>query len=175
MEQLRIKAGRFRKQGRLQDEDVEEIIKEIKDKDQITNEEEGHREELIFILQYAICIRGKKKQYAYCTKIFPTPKSKWAFQFKHNLAALATAAPPPAAAEAAADGEAMVLDMMAEAETVNGAYNNQLKGSDSGRNGGQGDGDGSSRGRGAYNNQPKKRQKRRSRRRRPPWQRRRQR
>jgi hypothetical protein len=45
MEQLRIKADRFKKQGRLQDEDVEEIIKEIKEKDQITNEEEGRREE----------------------------------------------------------------------------------------------------------------------------------
>jgi hypothetical protein len=44
MEQLQIKAARFRKQGRLQDEDVEEIIKEIKDKDQITNEEEGRRD-----------------------------------------------------------------------------------------------------------------------------------
>jgi hypothetical protein len=46
MEQLQIKADRFRKQGRLQGKDVEEIIKEIKDKDQITNEEEGPREEL---------------------------------------------------------------------------------------------------------------------------------
>jgi hypothetical protein len=45
MEQLQIKADRFRKQGRLQDKDVEEIIKEIKDKDKITNEEEGRREE----------------------------------------------------------------------------------------------------------------------------------
>jgi hypothetical protein len=46
MEQLQIKADRFRKQGRLQNEDVEEIIKELNDKDQITNEEKGHREEL---------------------------------------------------------------------------------------------------------------------------------
>jgi hypothetical protein len=45
MEQLQIKADRFRKQGRLQDKDVEEIIKEIKDKYQIMNEEEGCREE----------------------------------------------------------------------------------------------------------------------------------
>jgi hypothetical protein len=45
MEQLQIKADRFREQGRLQDEDVEEITKEIKDKDQITNEKEGRREE----------------------------------------------------------------------------------------------------------------------------------
>ncbi len=43
---------------------------------------------------------------------------------------------PPVAAEAAADGEVMVLDVMAETEAVNGAYNNQTKGSDSGRNGG---------------------------------------
>ncbi len=31
MEQLRIKADRFRKQGRLQDQDMEEIIREIKE------------------------------------------------------------------------------------------------------------------------------------------------
>ncbi len=60
-------------------------------------------------------------------------------------------AAPPAAAEAAADGEAMVVDMMAETETANGAYNNQPKsGSNSVRNGGQGGSDGSSPGRGAY-------------------------
>ncbi len=70
-------------------------------------------------------------------KLFLTPKSKWAFWFKHILAALATAAPPPAAAEPAADGEAMVVDMTAETEAANGAHNNQPKsGRDSGRNGG---------------------------------------
>ncbi len=47
-------------------------------------------------------------------KLSPMPKSKWAFQFKLTLAMLATAAPPPAAADAAADGEAMVVDMTAE-------------------------------------------------------------
>jgi hypothetical protein len=31
MEQLRIKADQFRKQGRLQDQDLEEIIREIKE------------------------------------------------------------------------------------------------------------------------------------------------
>ena len=65
----------------------------------------------------------------------PTPKSKWAFWFKHTLPALAMAAPPPAAAEAAADGEAMVLDMTAETEAADGAYENQPKGSDRDRNG----------------------------------------
>ncbi len=55
----------------------------------------------------------------------PTPKSKWAFWFKHTLVALATAALLPAAAEAAADGEALVVDMTAETEAANGAYNNQ--------------------------------------------------
>jgi hypothetical protein len=69
-------------------------------------------------------------------KLSPTPKYKWAFWFKHTLATLATAALPPAAAEAAADEEAMVLDMTAETEAANGAYNNQPKGSDSSRNGG---------------------------------------
>jgi hypothetical protein len=91
-------------------------------------------------------------------KLSPTPKSKWAIWFKHILAELATAALPPAAAEAAADGEAMLLDMMAETVAANWAYNNQPKGSDSGRNGGQGDGIGGSCGRGAYNNQPKMQQ-----------------
>jgi hypothetical protein len=67
-------------------------------------------------------------------KLSPTPKSKWAFWFKHTLAVLTMAARPPAAAEAGADGEAMVVDMMAVTE--NGAYNNQPKGSNSGRNGG---------------------------------------
>jgi hypothetical protein len=45
MKQIQIKANKLRKQGRLQDKDVEEIIKEFENKDQITNEEEGHREE----------------------------------------------------------------------------------------------------------------------------------
>jgi hypothetical protein len=90
--------------------------------------------------------------------LFPMPKSKWAFWFKHTLTALATAAPLPAVAEAAANGEVMmVVDMMAETEAANGAYINQPKDSDSSRNGGQGDGDVSSHGRGAYNNQPKSR------------------
>jgi hypothetical protein len=44
-------------------------------------------------------------------KLSPTPKSKWAIWFKHNLAVLATVASLPAAAEAAADGEGMVVDM----------------------------------------------------------------
>jgi hypothetical protein len=41
MEQLRFRADRFRKQGRLQEEEVEEIIKEIKENDKLTNAEEG--------------------------------------------------------------------------------------------------------------------------------------
>jgi hypothetical protein len=99
---------------------------------------------------------GKKSNMHIAQKLSPTPKSKWTFQFKHTLAALATAAPPPAAAEAVADGEAMVVDMTAETEAANGAHNNQPKGSNSSRNGSQGkNGDGSSCGRGAYNNQPK--------------------
>ncbi len=65
------------------------------------------------------------------------------------LVALAMAAPPPVAAEAAADGEAKVIEMMAETEAVAGEYNNQLKiGSNSGRNGGRGSGNGGSRGSG---------------------------
>ncbi len=54
-------------------------------------------------------------------------KSKWAFRFKHTLATLATAAPPPVVAEAVADWEVMVVDMMAETEAANGAINNQPK------------------------------------------------
>jgi hypothetical protein len=34
MEQLRMKADRFRKQGRLQDQDMEEIIRKIKEGDE---------------------------------------------------------------------------------------------------------------------------------------------
>ncbi len=34
MEQLRRRAGRFRKQGRLQDQDMEEIIHEVKEGDE---------------------------------------------------------------------------------------------------------------------------------------------
>jgi hypothetical protein len=41
MEQLRFRADRFRKQERLQEEEVEEIIREIKENNQLTNEEEG--------------------------------------------------------------------------------------------------------------------------------------
>jgi hypothetical protein len=44
MGQLRIKAGRFRKQGRLQNEDLEGIIREIKESNQPTNKDEEHRE-----------------------------------------------------------------------------------------------------------------------------------
>jgi hypothetical protein len=89
-------------------------------------------------------------------KTFPNFQVQMGILVQHTLAALATAAPPPAAAEAAADGEAMVVDMMAEIEAANGAYNNQPKsGSNSNRNRGLGGGNGSSRGRGAYNNQPK--------------------
>jgi hypothetical protein len=47
MEQLRLRADRFRKQGRLQDEEVEEIIKEIKENNKLTNEEEGRQEDSI--------------------------------------------------------------------------------------------------------------------------------
>jgi hypothetical protein len=39
MEQLRIRAERFRKQGRLRDEDLEEIIADIKANDKTTEEE----------------------------------------------------------------------------------------------------------------------------------------
>jgi hypothetical protein len=46
MEQLRIKAERFRKQGRLQNEDLEEIMQEIKESDQPTNKDKEHRETL---------------------------------------------------------------------------------------------------------------------------------
>jgi hypothetical protein len=53
------------------------------------------------------------------------------------LTVLAAAAPQSAAVEAAADGEAMLVDMTAGTEAVAGAYNNQPKtGSDSGRNSG---------------------------------------
>jgi hypothetical protein len=40
MEQLQLKADRFRKQGRLQDKDLEEIIREIKDSNQLNNKDE---------------------------------------------------------------------------------------------------------------------------------------
>jgi hypothetical protein len=65
-------------------------------------------------MQYAY---GKK---AICIlhKNFPQRPSPWAFRFKHTLAALATVVLPPAVAEAAADGEAMVVDMMVETEAV---------------------------------------------------------
>ena len=39
MEQLRIRAERFRKQGRLRDEDLEEIIADIKANDKTTEDE----------------------------------------------------------------------------------------------------------------------------------------
>jgi hypothetical protein len=53
------------------------------------------------------------------------------------LAVLVTAVPQSAAVEAAASGEAMVVDMTAETEAAAGAYNNQPKsGSNSGRNSG---------------------------------------
>ncbi len=73
-------------------------------------------------------------------KLSTMAKSKWAFWFKYTLAMLATAALLPAVAYGVADGEAMVVDMMAETEAANGAYNNQPKsGSNSGRNGGLND------------------------------------
>jgi len=42
MEQLQLRADRLRKQGRLQKEEVEEIIRENKESDKLTNAEEGH-------------------------------------------------------------------------------------------------------------------------------------
>ncbi len=47
MEQLQLRADRFRKQGRLKDEEVEKIIREIEKNDKLTNEEEGHQEDSI--------------------------------------------------------------------------------------------------------------------------------
>jgi hypothetical protein len=44
MEQLRIKAERFRKQGQLQDQDLEEIIKELKAGEEFTDGEETARQ-----------------------------------------------------------------------------------------------------------------------------------
>jgi hypothetical protein len=44
MEQLQIKADRFRKQGRIQDENLEEIIREIKDSNQLNNKDEEWRD-----------------------------------------------------------------------------------------------------------------------------------
>jgi hypothetical protein len=46
MEQLQIKAERYRKQGRLQNEDLEEIIQEIKESDQPRNKDKEHKETL---------------------------------------------------------------------------------------------------------------------------------
>jgi hypothetical protein len=46
MKQLQIKADLFRKQGRLQDEDLEEIIKEIKEDGQFRNDKKNHQAEL---------------------------------------------------------------------------------------------------------------------------------
>jgi hypothetical protein len=46
MEQLRIKAERFRKQGRLQNKNLDEIIWEIKESDQPMNKDKEHRETL---------------------------------------------------------------------------------------------------------------------------------
>ncbi len=45
MEQLWIEADQFRKQGQLQDKDLEEIIKEIKEDVQFKNEEEDRQAE----------------------------------------------------------------------------------------------------------------------------------
>jgi hypothetical protein len=47
MEQLRFRADRFRKQGRLQEEEVEEIIRETKENNKLKNVEEGHQEDSI--------------------------------------------------------------------------------------------------------------------------------
>jgi hypothetical protein len=44
MEQLQIRAERFRKQGRLQEDDLEQIIKEMKAEGQIKESERGDRE-----------------------------------------------------------------------------------------------------------------------------------
>jgi hypothetical protein len=60
----------------------------------------------------------REKSNMHTQKLSPTPRSKWAFWFKHSLAALVTAVPPPAVA---ADWEAMVVDMTTETEAANGA------------------------------------------------------
>ena len=45
MEQLRIKADQFRKQGRLQDQDLEEIISKIKADEEFKDGEENSKAE----------------------------------------------------------------------------------------------------------------------------------
>jgi hypothetical protein len=47
MEQLQFRADRFRKQGRLQEEEVGEIIREIKENDKLMNAKEGRQEDSI--------------------------------------------------------------------------------------------------------------------------------
>jgi hypothetical protein len=47
MEQLQNKADRFRKQGRLQDQDLEEIIKEIKEGDKLNAGDGNNRAEKV--------------------------------------------------------------------------------------------------------------------------------
>ncbi len=44
MERLRIRAERFRKQGRLQEDDLEQIIKEMKEEGQHKESEGGNEE-----------------------------------------------------------------------------------------------------------------------------------
>jgi hypothetical protein len=44
MEQLQIRADRFRKQGRLQEDDREQIIKDMKAEGQVKEGEVGNRE-----------------------------------------------------------------------------------------------------------------------------------
>jgi hypothetical protein len=44
MEHLRLRAERFRKQGRLQEEDLEQIIEEMKVEEQLRGSAEGNEE-----------------------------------------------------------------------------------------------------------------------------------
>jgi hypothetical protein len=105
---------------------------------------------------FAICnMHTGKKAICILHKNFPQCPSPNGYLVQTHPCHAGDGCAAASAVEAAADGEAMVLDMTAETEAANWAYNNQPKGSDSGRNGGQGNGNGSSCGRGAYNNQPK--------------------
>jgi hypothetical protein len=56
MEQLRLKADQFRKQGRVQDQDLEEIISKIK-----TDEEFKEGEEKTMLHQ-RVCVSGLRFQ-----------------------------------------------------------------------------------------------------------------
>ncbi len=80
MEQLWIKADQFRKQGRLQDQDLEEIIKEIKEGEELKVGDVNSAQKQRQRMSTDKSSKQSKKAYCKCTGQPLTQSSKGSFE-----------------------------------------------------------------------------------------------